>query len=372
MAAKTHALVIGVSRYDELPKPGDPEQEDTFRLRQLESAALSAAAFARWVDKEYRQPDAKVASVRLLLSPSPKEKPKLTAAEKQAKPATAANVADALKAWRQDLESDPANVGIFYGSGHGAIVSPLEGGILLLQDFAADRNALLENALNVPRVHAALSKGPAKQFYFLDACQIRPALLGTRDLRGAGLPTWDADFGEEREASPIYFSASSDSAAWGDPGKGTLFSEALLDCLRLHAQTSTTDDHWIVNDSTLGGVLRERVAAVAKARGKRQQAIPGGNVGNVPFHVPTKPPEVEVTVSVTPDDAVRLARCTLTRKEGPKVFSNRKAPVKKVVPAGFYTLDVAIKPPTPGFCTKSGVPMFFAPNFHPKAPSVTA
>ncbi|HET6478699.1 MAG TPA: hypothetical protein VFG35_01480 [Actinoplanes sp.] len=77
----THALVIGVSAYDHLPSVG----AGPFGLSQLGSTAIGAYRFAVWLRDHYRNPDAPLATIRLLLSPSAAE---ISAGARRAGPPT--------------------------------------------------------------------------------------------------------------------------------------------------------------------------------------------------------------------------------------------------------------------------------------------
>lgn len=352
MAARTHALIIGVSHYDHLPAPGGATDARTFGLQRLESAAVSAARFAAWMRTSYSQPDAKLGSLRLLLSPSPREKPKLKhAEEKKAKKATAANVRAALKAWFEDCKKDPGSVAVLYAAGHGVRVTSLDGGILLLQDFGADLDEPLVNSLNLPRVRNGM-RGPEfarRQFYFLDACQVRPEMTTAYDVPNAGMPAWVAPHGDARDASPVFFSAAEETRAWGRPGEGTIFVEALLDCLSLRGFERNDDGDWVVTDSRLSSTLPKRVTQLAEAHKVKQQAIAGDGIRGAELHAPKRPPKRPVTVSIDPAAAQSKARCTLaTWPDGTSVFKRRKAPAKADLELGQYEVKVEIEPPQPG------------------------
>ena len=67
----THALVIGTSWYDNLPE--DPLLTGPLGLSQLDCAAMAAYSIASWLKAEYHNLEAPLATIRLLLSPSPSE-----------------------------------------------------------------------------------------------------------------------------------------------------------------------------------------------------------------------------------------------------------------------------------------------------------
>src|SRR5688500_4570859 len=67
-----HALVIGVSYYDHLPRPNEfpPLGRETLQLCQVETPATSAYNFAKWLRDKYRNPAAPLATLRVVMSPS--------------------------------------------------------------------------------------------------------------------------------------------------------------------------------------------------------------------------------------------------------------------------------------------------------------
>jgi hypothetical protein len=123
--AGTHALVIGVSRYDGLPEPtrfpktGLPE----LGLTQVKSPATSAWKFAQWLDESYWNPSAPLKSIRLLLSTSDEEIhadiPGLAEVSTPDRLATRANVESALAEWQEACKGNTDNIAVLYAAGHG-------------------------------------------------------------------------------------------------------------------------------------------------------------------------------------------------------------------------------------------------------------
>lgn len=72
-----HALIAGVSRYRHLPGGGGPPAKEDWKLPQLTATALTAYKIYRWlIDRRDRLPK-RLATVRLLLSPSDAEAQKI-------------------------------------------------------------------------------------------------------------------------------------------------------------------------------------------------------------------------------------------------------------------------------------------------------
>src|SRR4051794_29088191 len=73
----THALVIGVSSYDNLPQR-EEGPKGPWELVELESAATAALYFAEWLNERYNSGEgAPLQSLRVLLSPSDNERKRL-------------------------------------------------------------------------------------------------------------------------------------------------------------------------------------------------------------------------------------------------------------------------------------------------------
>jgi hypothetical protein len=245
------------------------------------------------------------------------------------------------------------------------VLGPQEGGIVLLEDFNAEPDRRMERTLSVVEARSGLAgpSAPKRQFWFLDACQPLPERRGGIELRSAGLPGWNGHILEHTDVSPIYLSAATGTLAFGKPGKGTLFSEALEDCLELRAVGLGDAGDWVINDTTLGRRLKERVAALAQEANAVQAADFGGRPGEVPFHVLPSPPRVPVTVSVAPDAARTCAFGTLTAGPDGTVFQaeSLQEPVQRTVTAGNYIVKVAIDPPADTFADTE-LAWLIAPN----------
>ena len=378
-ASATHALVVGVSRYTNLPVDGEapPVANETFGLRHAKTPATSAWVFARWLESTYNNPAAPIGTIRVLLSPSDWEienVPELADLPVEIVAATRDNVDEAVAEWFADCRSSAENVAVLYAGGHGIQMGKDDGGIVLLEDFAKLPN-VLDHSLDV----GAVRKGMAgetiaqRQFYFVDACRVRPApatrfeTLGT----GVGLPS---PFEGAPRCSAVYFSATPSTEALGEPGKGTLFVQALLDCLGTslgvddHAQEDGT---WAVTTATLMQALPKRVRELAEAFEMEQTATTGGQLQDVPFHVLAEPPDVPITLLLTPENAAACARAKLwigaTSVFDDEAFTPR---LEKRVKAGKYILTVRIEPPTPPFKDIDAYPVIALPPHQTETISV--
>jgi hypothetical protein len=380
--ASTHALVIGTSYYRFLPQTdaeASPTDRETFGLRQTKTPATSAWRFANWLKDEYNNPEAPLGTVRLLASPSEYEKQNvqgLANLPQQVLPATRDNVEEAVDEWHQVANRDPDNVAILYASGHGIQLSKDEGGIVLLEDFARRANAPLDHALDVGSVRRGMA-GPTmaqKQFYFVDACEVRPKEAIDYQSMGDGVGLANPYEGAAR-CSAVYYSASPSTAALGEAGKGTLFVQALMECLELGA----VDDHvhengwWVVTTSTLMRVLPGCVSELAQRFNQQQMPTIGGQLADVVFHVLPGQPVVPVILELDPADA---AQCALARlwdgiTDDASVFEDQRftPTLTHPVPAGHYVLTVSMDPPSQQFRELAALPIpALPPGFYGKVP----
>lgn len=356
---RTHALVVGVSKYQFLTEDGSQVAGagPTFGLQQVKTPATSAFRFAKWLETTYRNPAAPLGTVRLLLSPSDFEKENVAGLDSlpaEVLPATRDNVAQAVGRWKNDCATNPDNVAILYASGHGIQMSPDDGGIVLLEDFA-----MLDNVLDHSLDVGAVRKGMAgdtmaqRQFYFVDACRVRPedAVQFQTLGNGVGLP---AKFEGRAPVSPVYFAALPSTLARGEIKNGTLFVQALLECLDTALgvdDRAQPDGSWAVTSTTLVKELPKRVRELAAGFGTEQVATTGGQVEDVPFHVLPGKPEVPITLQLDPDAAVACARARLWDPMAAEIFDDESfsPTITRKVPAGQYALAVKIQPPTEPF-----------------------
>jgi caspase domain-containing protein len=378
----THALVIGTSYYRFLPQTdveASPIDRETFGLRQTKTPATSAWRFANWLKDSYNNPEAPLGTVRLLASPSEYEKQNvqgLANLPEQVLPATRDNVEEAVDGWHQVANTDPDNVAILYASGHGIQLSKDEGGIVLLEDFARRANAPLDHALDVGSVRRGMA-GPTmaqKQFYFVDACEVRPREAIDYLSMGDGVGLANPYEGAAR-CSAVFYSASPSTEALGEAGKGTLFVQALMDCLELGA----VDDHvhengsWVVTTGTLMRALPESVSELAQRFNQQQTPTTGGQLADVIFHVLPGQPVVPVILELEPADAAQsaLARLWDGISADESVFEDQRftPTLTHPVPAGHYVLTVSMDPPSQQFRELAALPIpALPPAFYRKVP----
>ncbi|MCU7876387.1 MAG: caspase family protein [Candidatus Thiodiazotropha sp. (ex Lucinoma borealis)] len=346
---RTHALVIGTSHYVHLPDtPDQPVPDDgrvTLGLGQATTPATSALIFATWLDEKYHNPDAPIGTIRLLLSPSVDERGQVDSlAGPDISRSSTTNVKAALRAWKRDCENNRDNVAILYVAGHGIQLTK-DDSIVLLEDFADPNENILQCAMDIGSIWRGMNNAKAAktQFYFVDACRIKPDLFKDYANNPVGVMLDEEDSGTIT-AAPIFFSAAPRSYALGEPGKGTLFCQALQDCLKSYGvDPPDTNNRWLVTTSSLLKRLPDRVSELARKWGEQQDAVPGGLPVDVAFHVLKHPPDVPLRITLNP--AIASAQASARLWDGLSrrtLFENvRFEPdLIREVPGGNYLLAV--------------------------------
>ncbi len=357
--ARTHALIIGVSSYTFLPggaRADEVDDDTALGLGQLTTPATSALQFARWLRDHYRNPDAPLGTIRLLLSPSDEEvarDPEMAQLTRQVPPADRDSVRAALYEWRDECLARRDHVGVLYAGGHGVQITK-EGAMVLLADFADPHDGILSRSLNVEGVRSGMSRNDIAQaqFYFVDACRVQSPVLSNYQHLQEGL-TLDSRLGEAVGCSAYFASAAPATYAYAALRGTSLFLQALLQCLELHAVSPSDGGEWIVTTTSLFRALTERVREVAAEHNALQEAVCGGMLGDdVVIHAPNSPPVIPTTLSVAPDAAVPEAWADLFDGETSEAIfeAERFAPdISRDVPAGVHRLQVRISPATPPY-----------------------
>jgi hypothetical protein len=344
----THALVIGVSRYRHLADGSAPTARGrSVAIRQLTSAARSASEFAGWLLEEYRNPDAPLSSLRLLLSPSNGEQihPAVLARwdPRADYAATLAAAQSDMIGFRGDCDRDRDNVGIVYVAGHGVQLTK-RGAVVLLEDFGSDQALnLLSNAIDVTGCHEGMNHAETAktQFWFVDACRQRPEVAQEFESL-AGALTLDERPGTA-EVSPMILAAQTREAALARVGGTSLFNEALLWALRGGAAQGGSHgvDEWHVPAFELFSEVKARVAELAGEYEEEQNVDPAGRFGKAAIHRFAEPPLVNLHVQLYPTNASPAPLGSLLlNAQYPVVERYSSWPLEKKVQAGIYLLTV--------------------------------
>jgi hypothetical protein len=347
----THALVIGVSRYQHLADGDAPTPVGTeFDLEQLSAAARSASEFAGWLLERYRNPAAPLRSLRVLLSPAPGEQfaPAIAARTADVRSAVLKDVEEAMAQFKQAANTHRDNIAIVYVAGHGVQLSKA-GAVVLLEDFGA--NGLptkLRAGLDVAGLHASMRSNTSArtQFWFVDACRQRTQVA--RKFESLALPQqFDVPLGDA-DVSPLFLAATTGKPAYARPSKRTLFGESLLWALDGGAATSPEEngvDAWHVSVTSLIQKLPMRVRTLAQAENAEQSVDIAGRVLEAVFHEFDGAPQADLQVDLAPPEAQPKARATLKLDDEVVVDDLAEWPLKRRVEAGLYLLDVATDAP---------------------------
>lgn len=328
----THALVIGVGHYLHLPGgTGKKKFSNNEGMAQLRAPPVSAREFARWLIEKYDCPDRPLSSVTLLVSErNPEEftcrvgdKPQSFAVPE----ATMANVEEAIVAWHALGDANPEHLLLFYYCGHG--ISAGTELALLMSDFGEKPHAPLDGALDFRRFHRNMEECAARQqCFFVDACRVGSTLL--KDNQGfAGNPIihWAgavANPGGQLRRGPTFFSTLSGASAYARPGKPSIFTQALIECLD-GAAAADEDGPWRVKTTRLHEALDFLMLQASQDLKLPQGQIPSSdNLTQVTMNT-VAAPLVPVLVRVVPESAHAKAtlRCENTErkeKRGPKAI----------------------------------------------------
>lgn len=361
---RTHALIIGTSKYRWLPKQGQPKTpgRETLDLHEVDICATSALNFATWLRDKFQNKNAPLATIRLCVNPSDEEYQKVPGM-KELKPecigTTRKAILENLVEWQKDCENNPGGIAILYASGHG-ISRAKEQSLILLEDFADDVQ-VFTYSIDIGRNRTAMVGGhmPKTQLYFADACRLPEDTKFDGLGEGASLPQPKNPPPDERSA-PIFYSALPGMAALGVKQKGTFFMQALVECLdglalsgpKKKSSEPLEQNYWHVSVSGLLAPLDQRVRELADAKAEELDAdLPnqgvtmGGEARAAVFHALESPPKVEITVEVHPDTMAQIAKAALflpTRKGQVGNWQNcwPKPCLFTQVDAGIYSLDV--------------------------------
>ena len=339
---KTHALVIGTSYYEHINE--GPMKK--LGLKTLDCAASAGYRFSSWLKTSYRSATAPLGSIRFLASPSEAEMGIADLVNISQTPhATAENVEEALHDWEDDCQNGNGNVALLYVSGHGVLESP-DQVYVLLQDAFARLN--LRNALSIAPTQLALGCGTlSASIIFVDACQqILPDrrwnFSGGVELTAPKVPMPDS-----RTCAPIYYASSPGTSAFGQPGQGTYFCDALIKCLEVRAARQKDRDSgaWSVSTTSLNLELPLAVHELASD----QRVRPAGWGQDREVHELSDPPVLPLQLFVTPREKARYAQGILKNYCKTGVQSNLRfadAQLSLTLPCGSYSLQMVSDPPS--------------------------
>ncbi len=358
----THALIVGSSHYPYLRDTPDHPKNETFGLDELTSTATGAYRFADWLRKEYlkesldrrEEPVVPLASIRLLLSPTPKEMVNLGLAKEDfddktgtIQRATFPEVERTVLAWYDDCNRRSRDVAILYVSGHG-ILDGHQITRVLLEDFAETKRCL-DGSLDLRNIHEALDYADArKQFVFVNACKTEPIPSKYKNpdvLGGRPIIVYESKtYRDPINRCTIYSTRDGDPAYETGDEFGTVFSRALLECLGRFALREHGIHGWSVAVKDLVEPLQRRTLDIANYKKKVQyvQADTSKCLFKTNFHYTSRPPQIPFHLEIDPTLVIRVAHAKLRNLKHKKSVLDSPLPANpydSTVQPGPYTLS---------------------------------
>lgn len=359
--AGVHALIVGVGAYPHL-RDGTSPVGDPWDMGQLTSTASSAYKVYEWLlkaDSEGRLL-APLATCRVLLSPSPAEA-RLAGVGSAA---SVQNLAKEATAWRDDCKTSRDNVAFLYFAGHG-VQRTTEDAVLCLEEFREPGFGTLFHSVSLANIVGGMAPAPGfediarSQFYFVDACRVRPdkfsefERMGTTDVFDVALAAKDD------RCSPIFYAAISNQPALADASSQTLFSRAILDCLDGEAGDSLGEDsntglaQWGITVNSLNEQLSSyKIDQLNREFQAQQTYAPGGQFRPGTICRLAAAPTVHFEVEMTPAAASQSCRLVLSQTNGPVYQVSppmNPHPHQVDLPAGIYHLEITFDSADPTY-----------------------
>jgi hypothetical protein len=359
-----HALVVGVSHYPHMPKQ--------YGMRQLTAPAMTAYRIYKWLLDRRANLRVPLASVRLLLSPSPDEAEVIAGdAELGGRwgEASTDEFVSAAEAWRDDAARDARGMTLFYFAGHGIQLSKNDQ-FLLMKDFGRFKNEYA-GSVSAVNIYDGMSNGPNEQladtqFYFFDACRNLPRQRATQpsqgwspqlveyddlDARKVFKPSWSV---ADRRKAPAFYAAVPGTAAYAEVGGLTLFGKALLDSLDCSSERWERVNgkrRWQVTARTLSDTVSAYFKEVAKEVDVEQQFTEHRVSKDAILHYLDERPWVEVAFELEPAAAQRIARVVVQDYNDVTHLSLpvpvEPHPFTDKLPWGDYNVTASFQPPAP-------------------------
>lgn len=371
-----HALIVGVSAYPHLPGGTDTTTPDSHNMQQLSSTARTAYMMYRWLVDSKDRLLVPLATIRMLLSPSPGEVATVVVTDPTTgnplpvDRATRANFEAEANQWRKDSATRKDNCTFFYFAGHG-VQSTNKDSVILLENFGDGLGGTLSKTVRTDNLWSGLAPTTAlpnmarTQLYFIDACQSLPRSFVTKALMSVP-DVFDVDLnapGDDRHA-PVIYATVPGTVAYSLVGAQTLFSQALLNCLNGKAGDRVQEPDgsymWRVTFGSLIEALRIEFSAVlAKlpATAQTEQKITvGGFTAELasPIVNLSGTPDLDLTIELIPSDSQGVVKLRLVDAANnmvgeplPSPLTPNPYPVR--VKAGFYRVVANIEPPTQPF-----------------------
>ncbi len=363
-----HAFIAGVSFYKHLLGGQGTEAAKTFGLKQLSSPAVSAYSIYKWlIENESRLP-VKLASIRLLLSPSESEMDAVPELRDLADTCTRDNFAREIHAWREDARRNSDDFTFFYFCGHG-VQRNAKDAVILFEDFGAPPDDVLDRAAEIENIHRGMAP-PAdptltiarNQLYLVDACRMKPEFFNAADWVDVRR-IWSTESSVDDRSAPIFYAAIPGTEAIGKDKENSIFCEAFLNCLSGSGSDFLPDSNgiprWQVNTLNLVTGLKNELQVLNKKYNTSQIFVPDkSNLGMVIAYLDSEP-EFEVAFEINPSDALPhfiLTLKNLRDSQLTQIPPPLELPQMVKIKAGVYEVAAKIHhPPRPPYIDKLDV-----------------
>ncbi|MBY5898020.1 hypothetical protein HFN45_32465 [Rhizobium leguminosarum] len=349
--AATHVFIVAVDHYPSISEafPG---------ALSLSSCCASAKQFYEWIKAEFRNSQAPLATIRMLLSPNGEHQTIDTPVDK----ATRETFFNDAIAWAQDLSGNRDSLGVFLFSGHGFGLG-FDRRVLALSDIGQSQFAPLQGAVSFENLFAGLAPSirfpnmARQQYFFLDAGvgNVRvPDYLERNASHIFAVP--DLTEADDRVAPIFSAAAPGGGQAWARPQQTTLFIEALMNCLtgvgsELSRDPSSGTSDWVVTARSLAVGL-ESESQRLRTEHPVVRFSANGLLGNSTLHELTAPPRVPVQVDISSRHEHKVQLKLTNLSSGAETRFLRQAdtgPMEILVEAGIYQLEAeANGTPIPG------------------------
>lgn len=342
-----HALVIGTSEY------GYKHRKTTLydRFGNISGAAFGAAKFARFLGKEYRDPlDREVLTIRLLLSPTPDEKPELEKLEVVWREATYDRVREALEDWYDDCDRFVENIAVLYIAGHGITADKsLFTQVFLKAD--GDRPDPFRYSVNMGLIQEALEYNYSQTKVIIsDCCRTYLDPENENGIFVKAPPGRKKKFANmHRKYDPLHITSGPVGAKTYALGgsEGTILSCVLEQLFQsagqiVHHPAKYYEQYFAITQP----VMTERIQPIFRGLRAAKKVPDGGpqlsgHTVNGGLHRPTPPPEFQVEFAVMDfgnTDQVNVAIVTLNGEQCGSGTVSRQQKLLLKLAAGEYLL----------------------------------
>ncbi len=314
-----HALVLGVGGYDWLyggrnHMPRRQGDRLSRKLRQLTSPPASARAFFSVLqDRLSKHSGYPLGSIEAVIS----EPLGPSATHPSGGQACLADVQEAFGAWYDRCDSHPGNIALFFFCGHGVQLGAHGDHALLLQDAGRDPHHYFQNAIDIRRTIQNMRANRASiQCYFIDACRDSHDLdLDYETLNAT--PLGQSRVSDREPEQLVVHSTSAGAAAYGDPDRPTVFTQAVLQAL-FSPQPSNNDDDWHVTTTSVGPAINGLMqwSGLSAGASTEQQCLITGQVRGGTLFRFTECPGVPFHFDTDPLDSLAAADWTLRDARG--------------------------------------------------------